>query len=269
VAVRRNRRAPLNGERTPLRRACDGGRFRPPPRSRSVCHGGRPVSFDLQKMIWDDPEPKGAALTVLLCLASFVPQERWKRGEDLRAWPSQSTLARRCNCSRSTVERALEDLVSLDKIRDTGLRRTRMTIVWELYPSGGSDLPDPGAGDMPRSEAGDMPYDGAGGPTETADLPHPEHDLPHLGQRPAPSCSINLPQSEAQVSNRSEETESDVGVMRAGAGARASIQGVEDRDLAGDLADVENWLERRPDDKLLRARRDELSAELAVPGGER
>lgn len=194
------------------------------------------MSLDLQKQIWNDPEPKGAALLVLLCLASYVDHERWERGEDLLAWPSQLTIARRCNCSRSTVERALADLQELGKIADTGKRKTRRTIEWEIYPStapvvqSGAELAELVA-DMPDDGArqGHMPDGGACEENVAGDMPHPGRDLPHPAQRPAPSCSINLPRHGAQEIKERLEQQRDKGEMTARAGARASGQ-VFDRD---------------------------------------
>src|ERR1043165_2784529 len=116
------------------------------PRARGCAGKRRPVSHDLQKMIWQDPEPTGNTKLVLLCLGSFVSHDAWKQGRDLVAWPSQNTIARRCGIQRSTVENALKKLVKQEKIVDTGRRKHRGSVVYEIYPPS-HHLPDPEAGD--------------------------------------------------------------------------------------------------------------------------
>jgi hypothetical protein len=163
-----------------------------------------PVSIDLQKQIWDDPEPRGQSKLVLQHLASYVSKEAWDKALPMLAWPSQNTIARKCGIPRSSVERALANLESLGKIRDTGRRRQRRTVVWELYPSQAptvkagweyaDDLPDSGAGrseDLPDYGASGGPDMPEGGASEAvlpdyrasdrpvvADLPDPRRDLP-------------------------------------------------------------------------------------------
>jgi DNA-binding transcriptional MocR family regulator len=218
------------------------------------------VSHDLQKMIWDDPEPKGSAKLVLLCLGSFVSHESWKQGRDLLAWPSQNTIARRCGIQRSTVERALKELLSLKKIADTGRRKQRRTVVYEVYPPS-HHLPDPGASDLPGDEAShDMPGDRASGASGGSDLPDSADDLPDLdGDLPDPAASTCPNLLHKRV--RSELEESELRVSRR-AQARESVQGA---DLAGELAEVETLLAERPADKLLAGRRKELRESLGAP----
>ncbi len=242
------------------------------------CQGRPPVSLDLQKQIWDDPEPKGAALTVFLLLASYVPHERWKRGDAPLAWPSQNTIARKCNCQRSTVQLALEELQRLGKIRDTGMRKTRRSVVWELYPP--DDLPDTktGAelaeeferGELTDEESGHDLTDGESGRgVADADLTDPGKDLTDPGKDLTDEESGTGPIIRHKREVETQAIESDVGEMRARAGARISGEG---EDLSGELADVEELLESRPHDQLLTRRRDELRAELepvAIGGGGR
>lgn len=75
---------------------------------------------------------KGNARLVELCLADHVNEERLKAGHAAQAWPSQTTIAAWCNCSRSTVELALGKLVEIGCIADSGKRKSRGTIVWTL-----------------------------------------------------------------------------------------------------------------------------------------
>lgn len=240
------------------------------PRTRGCPGRRRPVSLDLQKMIWDDREVRGQSKFVLLHLASYVPKESWDKGRDLRAWPSQNTVAIKCGIPRSSVERALANLTELEKIRDTGIRRQRGTVVWELYPSTApavtagwemADLPDSRASHLPdygASRPTDLPDDGAGAETPFDDLPDSRHDLPDpqsdLPDDGARTCPTTGHKREVTDKNSRE-------IKREKArGARGSVEG---EDLSGELAQVEKLLERRPEDKLLSRRREELK--LAIP----
>jgi helix-turn-helix protein len=214
------------------------------------CQGKpEPVSLDLQKRIWDDPEPKGAALTVLLLLASYVPHERWMRGDAPLAWPSQNTIARKCNCRRSTVQLALEELQRLGKIKDTGMRKTRGSVVWELYPLDEPDLTDcESSRDMTDQESGEE--------IRTPDLTDPEIDLTD----PRSDLTDDESRTGPNIGHKRElETnqQRDAVEMRARACARDSVEG---EDLSAELAEVEELLERRPADRILNGRRDELLA---------
>jgi hypothetical protein len=219
------------------------------------------VSHDLQKMIWEDQEPKGSAKLVLLCLGSFVSHDRWKQGRDLLAWPSQNTIARRCGIQRSTVERALKELLKQRKIADTGRRKQRRSVVYELYPSTVPDLPDPEASDLPAYEASaDLPRHGASGAGSRNDLPDSAHDLPDVdNDLPDPAASTCPDLQHKRVRRGLEESE--VAVGKARAGARASI---EVEDLSAELAEVEGLLAERPADKLLNGRRAELQESLGA-----
>jgi hypothetical protein len=232
------------------------------------------VSLDLQKKIWDDPEPRGPSKLVFLHLASYVSKEAWDRGRDLRAWPSQNTIATKTGIPRSSVERALANLTVQGKIRDTGVRRQRGTVVWELYPSIApdvtagwelADLPEDEASqeaDLPdgRASGTDLPDSGAGAPLVAVDLPDPRHDLPDppadLPDSGAGSCPTTGHKREVTDQNSRE-----IKREKARAGARGSIEG---EDLAGELAQVETLLADRPADKLLSGRRDELRESLEV-----
>jgi Helix-turn-helix domain len=221
------------------------------------------VSHDLQKMVWEDPEPKGSSKLVLLCMASFVSHDAWKQGRDLLAWPSQNTIARRCGIQRSTVERALKELLKLQKIADTGMRKQRRTVVYELYPSTAPDLPDPGASDLPDSEASDdMPGDEASDGGLDVHLPDSAHDLPDFDVHLPDSAATTCPNLQHKRVRKGLE-ESELGETKR-AQARASI---EVEDLSEELAGVEKLLEARPNDKLLGGRRAELRQRLGTEEG--
>ena len=93
------------------------------------------MSVTVQRNIWEHSPAKGNALLVELALAKHVIEKRVEAGLPAEAWPSQSTLAKMCRCSRSTVERALEELKGLGRITDTGRREYRQyrgTVVYEF-----------------------------------------------------------------------------------------------------------------------------------------
>ena len=232
------------------------------------CTGGWPVSIDLQRQVWDDPEPRGSAKTVLVHLAWYVKKDAWDRGGNLLAWPSQNTIASKCCIARSTVEGALKELVELGKIRDTGLRRQRRTVVWELYPSTApavtagweiADLPDSRACDLPdhRASETDMPGDEASATGGPDDLPDSRHDLPDpstdLPGDEAGSCPVAGDKREGTEENRRGNRE------RRRAQARDLDSGP---GLSEELAEVEALLGARPNDKLLDGRRQELQRRL-------
>jgi helix-turn-helix protein len=107
--------------------------------------------------VWKHSKAKGNERLVLLALADHVNEERLQAGYPWEAWPSQPTLAAWCHCSRSTVQLALAALTEREEIRDTGARKLRGTIVWELL------LPDltenRSGGDAPSPDLTDSPYD--------------------------------------------------------------------------------------------------------------
>lgn len=143
------------------------------------------MSVLAQGIVFDHSRSKGAARLVLLCLASYVAHEKWQRGEPPVAYPSQTTIARKCNCSRSTVERALIELQELGEIVDTRDRWHRGTVIWELaldalrtdeVLGGPANLTDPGSGADPRH--GNLTDPGG------ADLTDPGGDLTDPGDPP-------------------------------------------------------------------------------------
>lgn len=95
------------------------------------------MAISVSKAVWKCSGAKGNSLLVLLALADFVFEETLDEVGEALAWPSQSTLADRCNCSRSTVELALRALAEEGEIEDTGDRRGgryRGTTVWSILP---------------------------------------------------------------------------------------------------------------------------------------
>lgn len=101
------------------------------------------MSLVVTKAIWRHSSARGNARLTLLALADHVIEEKVRRGDPALAWPSQSTLAAMCRCSRSTIELALANLSRGGEIRDTGVRhwgKYRGTTEWEVLP--GVDLFD-------------------------------------------------------------------------------------------------------------------------------
>lgn len=90
------------------------------------------MSLTATKAIANGSPSKGNARLVELCLADHVNEERLKAGHPAQAWPSQPAIAKWCNCSRSTVQDALEKLVEIGCIADSGKRKARSVVVWEL-----------------------------------------------------------------------------------------------------------------------------------------
>lgn len=237
------------------------------------CQGKPPVSVDLQKLVWDDKEPRGSAKAVLVHLAWYVKKSAWDRGGPLHTWPSQNTIAEKCCIARSTVEAALKELVELGKIRDTGIRRQRGTVVWEIYPSTApevtagyelADLPDDRASQrsvLPgsRASAPDLPGDEAGQSAAVLDLPDSRLDLP--------DSPTDLPGDEAGTCPVAGDKRGRGGNRRGDIRGKARADArelVEGEDLARELAEVEGLLAGRPDDKLLARHRDELRESLGA-----
>jgi DNA-binding transcriptional MocR family regulator len=75
------------------------------------------MTWRLIRPIWRLENVTASQRLVLLALASFTDE----RGEN--AYPSQSTLARMCCCSRSTVKRALVELIARGLIAPHGKGR--------------------------------------------------------------------------------------------------------------------------------------------------
>lgn len=95
------------------------------------------MAISVSCAVWEHSKAKGNTRLVLLALADFVFEDSIQAEGAALAWPSQGTLAKRCNCSRSTVELALEQLRDEGEIEDTGKKkggRYRGTTVWSVLP---------------------------------------------------------------------------------------------------------------------------------------
>ena len=144
------------------------------------------MAITATKAVWAQSRATGNTRLVLLALADHVNEQRLQAGYGCEAWPSQSTLAKMCRSSRSTVKLALRRLVELGEIVDTGERKRRGTVVWEINL-------DAASADLADSEPGhsDMAEYRPGGEEEGDDLADSRHDLADLqpdladsGQRP-------------------------------------------------------------------------------------
>lgn len=83
--------------------------------------------------VWEHSPATGNARLVELYLADRVNERSLRAGHPAIAWASQRTLAKVCRCARSTVQEALEELQELGRITDTGQRKQRGTVMWELH----------------------------------------------------------------------------------------------------------------------------------------
>lgn len=77
----------------------------------------------------------GARL-VLVVLAEAVNERRLKAGEPPEAWLSQGKIASRAGICDRAVRRHLTELMRLGEIEDTGRRKGRGAVVWEIVPVG-------------------------------------------------------------------------------------------------------------------------------------
>jgi len=64
-----------------------------------------PVSIYVSNNVWKESVQKGACRLVLLCLADFADHKG-------KCWPSQATIAERCQLTRNGVQKALAKLIS-------------------------------------------------------------------------------------------------------------------------------------------------------------
>src|SRR5262245_29266367 len=96
------------------------------------------MSVTVNRAAFEHSRSRGTTRLLLLAYASFASEEKVKRGEPAIAFPAQSTLAKLCNCSRSTVQIHIDRLVELGEIEDTGNRHSwdqyRSTIEYEILP---------------------------------------------------------------------------------------------------------------------------------------
>lgn len=153
------------------------------------------MSVTVQRNIWEHSPAKGNTLLVELALGKHVIEKRVEAGLPAEAWPSQSTLAKMCRCSRSTVERALEDLKRLGRISDTGRREYRQyrgTVIYEF------SMTHAGSPELTDSESA---------PRELTDseqeLTHSGPDLTHSA--PSPASPMTHKQGSKQVVKKVDE----------------------------------------------------------------
>jgi hypothetical protein len=90
------------------------------------------VSADLVTAVYRHSRATGRARAVLLAMAHLVSHERLSRYGEALAWPSYSTLAEMCLCSRKTAERATHQLVELGEIRWTGETKGQGARVYKI-----------------------------------------------------------------------------------------------------------------------------------------
>jgi DNA-binding transcriptional MocR family regulator len=92
------------------------------------------MTWRLLRPIWRLENVTASQRLVLLALASFTDQ----RGAN--AYPSQGTLARMCCCNRSTIQRALAELIRRGLISPQGKGR-KGTIRYSVDASMHQDVP--------------------------------------------------------------------------------------------------------------------------------
>lgn len=133
-------------------------------------------------------------LLVLLELADAVNEQRLQAGYSMKAWPSQGLLAWRLNSSRRSVARALEELEEAGEIQDTGERKGRGTVVWEITLPDSKPPYDAAAEyGVPMPEVARVAGTVEGKPLPTPVLAEPtpvsESPLPEVAGLPVPELS--------------------------------------------------------------------------------
>jgi len=237
------------------------------------------MSVTASNAVFDYSRSKGAGRLVLLALAKHVNEQKLEQYEEALAWPSQNTMARLCNCSRSTVQRGLDSLVAIGEIKDTGERRTRDTVVWEILIENmrvRHDLTHPGSGQA------NLTQDGSGEGSEGDDLTHPARDLTDSGDdltHPAssPDSTLNHKQ-EVEVEVKKEEIKSSPppadldghsSLTEKGNNNSTKAQRLAERkELEDRRTECEELLGQRPKDRLLAAGLETANAELAALDGQ-
>lgn len=139
------------------------------------------MSVTVTTQVWKHSRASGGALLVLLALAEHVNDYNAREGEDWIAWPSQTTLASKCNCSVATVKRSLGALRDLGEIAPVGTRARGVVVYKLLKPSLAQIEPghiEPGSQeeDSQVAQSGD-------------DLAHSANDLAQL--EPSPSSTVS------------------------------------------------------------------------------
>lgn len=106
------------------------------------------------------------ARLVLIILAEAVNDKRLDAGLPAEAWLSQGKIAQRAGLSDRQVRRRLAELKELGEIEDTGQRKGRGAVVWEIVPVGRT--PASGVDTSVRGERAD------------------EHETEHVGRERPP-----------------------------------------------------------------------------------
>lgn len=109
--------------------------------------------MSVQAMSWviDHSQSKGQAYTVLLMIANRVNE---KEHGDAVCWPSQETLAEESRCSVRTVQRCLDQLVTLGEIeREHRGQHASNMYRMTYFQRRQSDVADISRGDKSSSEA--------------------------------------------------------------------------------------------------------------------
>jgi DNA-binding transcriptional MocR family regulator len=129
------------------------------------------MTWRLIRPIWRLENVTASQRLVLLALASFADE----RGEN--AYPSQATLSRMCCCSRSTVKRALVELIARGLIAPHGKGRKgtiryTIAVTHDVAHPGPVTRPTPGHNPINNnpsnnpSEKDNLIYAGSGGSSD-------------------------------------------------------------------------------------------------------
>jgi hypothetical protein len=196
-----------------------------------------------------------------------------------------------CGCSRSTIQLALEKLVELGEIADTGERRKRGTIAWEIVLDG-PDLTDSESGhdDMTDSRSGSEGREGdltdsRDDLTDSRPRPdrrvgnepevEPEEEEPEDRTGSAPSAtdfsiSPSLPNRNSNGNNNGLALADDQAPEQQHVGEGderpTAIARAEQADREQLLADLEAALERKPKDEVTLRAIETVKGELADAG---
>ncbi|HEX4305297.1 MAG TPA: hypothetical protein VHZ54_04620 [Solirubrobacterales bacterium] len=235
-------------------------------------------------------------LLVYLALADAANDGNYKLFGTMEAWPSQGLLAWELNSSRRAIDRALAELEAAGEIHDTGRRRGRGCVVYELTPPDPKPPYDASAEyPAPTPKSATVADPGAGGfsPTPTLESPTPEsvepptpipateptpksatepEGEPELGEpererRPSPAAAGRVSASVPRdfVSGLSPSSTGSAGPTLAQAQAERTVEPEETREEKQALfADCERRLAAGQGSTLTRGTRDRLAVELGV-----
>lgn len=123
------------------------------------------MSHDYTRPVWENPEPRGVARYVLLCLADHANAA----GE---SWPSVRTIARETRCSENNVRRALHALAAAgyvsiryrrrsERLNDTSLYTIRLPLpgvpIKQQVPAKGEESTGQTASRVPAKQQAEPP----------------------------------------------------------------------------------------------------------------